>query len=102
MEMKAPRRSLPQNDRLHAMLTDLSRAVLWHGVKLSVDDWKLLFLDALKRELRTIPNLEGNGFVNLGRRTSDLTVSEMSDLIELVFKFGTEHGVVFQDDRRAA
>ena len=102
MEMKAPRRSLPQNDRLHAMLTDLSRSILWHGVKLSVDDWKLLFLDALKREMRTVPNIDGDGFVILGRRTSDLTVSEMSDLIELIFKFGSERGVVFLDDRRAA
>ena len=44
-----------------------------------------------------MPNLEGNGFVNLGRSSSDLTKSEMSDLIELIMAFGANHSVVFRD-----
>ena len=102
IEFKATKRSIPQNDRLHAMLGELATQVKWHGLTLKVDDWKLVFLDSLKRELRLVPNLDGTGFVDLGRQTSKLTKEECSDLIELVFRFGAEHGVMFQDDRKAA
>lgn len=97
LEMKEPKRSLPQNDRMWAMLTDVSRQVMLNGIKLSPDDWKLVFLDALGRELRMVPNLDGTGFVNLGRSSSDLSKSEMTDLIELIFAYGAQHGVVFLD-----
>ena len=97
VEFKRSRRSLPQNAGMWAMLTDVSRQLPWHGVKLPPDDWKLIFLDALKREVRTVPALDGRGFVNLGRSSSDLTKEEMSDLMELIAAFGAEHGVVFSD-----
>ena len=97
LELIEPKRSLPQNDRMWAMLTDVSRQVAHHGVKLSPDDWKLVFLEALGRELRMVPNLDGTGFVNLGRSSSDLSKSEMTDLIELIFAYGATHGVVFLD-----
>lgn len=102
MEIKAGKRTLPQNDRLWAMLTDVAQQLVWHGKKLRPDDWKLVFMDALKRELRIVPNIDGTGFVNLGRSSSDLTKQEMSDLIEIIFKFGAEHGVEFQDDAEKA
>lgn len=97
IEYKAPKRTLPQNDRLWAMLTDVATQLPWHGIKLSADDWKLLFLDSLKRELRMVPNLDGNGFVNLGRSSSDLSKAEMTDLIDLIHAFGANHNVVFHD-----
>jgi len=84
------------------LLTEVAQQLPWHGIKLRPDDWKLLFLDALKRELRMMPTLDGAGFVNLGRSSSDLTKSEMSDLLELILKFGAEHGVKFADDAEAA
>lgn len=97
---KGPRRTLPQNDRLWAMLTDVAEQMRWHGQKLTPDDFKLLFLDGLKRELRIVPNLTNNGFVNLSRSSSDLSKEEMSDLLELIAAFGAEHGVVFGDEAR--
>jgi hypothetical protein len=100
-EFKASKRSLPQNDRMWAMLTDVARQVPWHGMGLKPDDWKLIFLDALKREVRAVPNLDGTGFVNIGRSSSDLSKQEMTDLIELIFAFGAEHGVVFHEQEAA-
>ena len=107
VEFKAPKRSLPQNDRFWSMLTEVAQQVPWHGIKLTPDDWKLVFLDALKREVRMVPNIDGNGFVNLGRSSSDLSKEEMSDLMELIAAFGAKHGVTFNDpqesgNRRAA
>ena len=97
VEFKAPKRSLPQNDRMWAMLTDIATQLKWHGLRLTADDWKLIFLDALKREVRMVPNLDGNGFVSLGRSSSDLSKQEMTDLIDLISAFGANHGVVFHD-----
>ncbi len=97
IEFKASKRSVDQNSRMWAMLTDVATQVRWHGEKLSTVDWKLVFLDGLKRELRLVPNLDGNGFVALGRSSSDLSKEEMSDLLELIAAFGAQHGVLFHD-----
>lgn len=103
IEFKRSKRSLPQNDRMWAMLTDVARQLPWHGQKLTPDDWKLIFLDALKREARLVPNIDGSGFVNLGRSSSDLSKDEMSDLIDLIAEFGVRNGVQFGDcEERAA
>ena len=96
VEFKEPKRSLPQNDLMWSLLTDIAQQLPWHGIKLSPDDWKLIFLDALKREVRMVPNIDGNGFVNLGRSSSDLSKSEMSELIELIMAFGAGKGVAFK------
>lgn len=90
-----PKRSIPQNDKLHALLTDISEQVLYHGQKVDVDSLKLVFLDGLKREVRLLPNLDNNGFVDVGRHTSHLDRESMSQLIELVYAWGAQHGVVF-------
>ena len=97
VELKSPRRSLDQNALLWSLLSQVAAQVDWYGVKLSSEDWKLMFLDGLKRELRCVPSLDKRGVVNLGRSSSDLTKEEMSDLMELIAAFGAEHGVVFSD-----
>lgn len=97
VEFKKPKRSLDQNSKMWASLTDIAMQLGWHGQKLTPDDWKLIFIDALKRELRLAPNLDGTGFVNLGRSSSDLSKEEMSDLLELITAFGATHGIVWSD-----
>ncbi len=99
LEFKLAKRSLPQNARMWAMLTDVASQITWHGQKLTPDDFKLIFLDALKREVRIVPAIDGRGFVNLGRSSSDLSKSEMGDLMEIIAAFGAEHGVRFTDPK---
>ena len=102
VEFKEAKRTTDQNSIMWASLTEIARQVEWHGLKLSADDWKLLLMAGLNQEMRLVPNIEGNGFVNLGRSSSDLSKAEMGDLIELIFAFGDKHVVVFGDDRAAA
>ena len=97
LEFRASKRTLPQNDRMWAMLTDFSEQLPWHGNKLKTDDWKLIFLDALKRETRIVPNIDGDGFVDLGHTSSRLSKEEMSDMIELMFAFGANNNVNFSE-----
>ena len=101
VEFREAKRTTDQNALMWALLTTVAREVTWHGLKLSPDDWKLIFLDGLKGEVRTVPNLDGNGFVSL-RRSSDLSKGEMSDLIELIAAFGAAHGEEFGDQEERA
>lgn len=103
IEFKEAKRTTDQNSRMWAMLTDVATQLDWHGVKLTPDQWKLVFLDALKREVQIVPNLDGNGFVNIGTSSSDLSVAEMGDLMTLIEQFGANHNVRFHDtEERAA
>lgn len=99
VEIKKPRRSLPQNARLHAMCTDVAMQVEWNGAKRNTEAWKDIFTAALRSSrhaLDVVPGING-GFVLLGMHTSDMTVAEAGDLMELIAAFGAEHGVVFGD-----
>ena len=93
----ADTRSIQQNAKLWPMLNDIAKQVPWHGLTLSADDWKIILLDGLNQEMRLVPNIEGNGFINLGRSSSRLSKAEFSDLIELLYAFGAEKNVVWTD-----
>ena len=90
---QGPKRTLPQNDKLHAMITDIQTQMLWHGQRLSMADWKLVFMAALKQETRIVPNIDDTGFVHLGRSTANLSTQEMSDLFLIVEAFAARYGV---------
>ena len=93
VEIKPATRSLEQNARLWAMLTDISRQVDWYGRKLTPDEWKHVFSAALKKQ-DVVPGLNG-GFVVLGLSTSKMTKAEMCDLQTLMEAFGAEREVRF-------
>jgi hypothetical protein len=91
-------RSIEQNAKLWAMLSDVSRQVDWYGRKLSKEDWKCVFTSALKK-VDVVPNLEGSGFVAIGLYTHKMSVKEMGDLIELISAFGAEREVKWTETR---
>ena len=50
LEVRPETRSLEQNKRLWAMLTDISNQVDWYGQKLTPEEWKDCFTAALKKQ----------------------------------------------------
>ena len=90
-----PRRTLDQNAKLWPMLGDIAEQVQWHGQYLKDFEWKDVFTAALKR-YRAVPGIDG-GIVLLGMRTSRMTKGELSELIECIYAFGTEHAVVWSE-----
>lgn len=95
-------RSDEQNRKLWPMLADIQRQVPGMATY-SADDIKLRFLNLLGVEMRFLPTLEGEGMFPVGLRSSTLTVEQFSALVELLYKFGAEHGVVWTDpETRAA
>ena len=89
------KRSLPQNKLMWALLSDLSRQVVWHGQKLTKEEWKDMCTAALKRQ-KVVPGIDG-GFVVLGSSTSRMTVAEMTEMIDFIHSFGVQRGVEFSD-----
>ncbi len=101
VEFKATKRSLPQNAKMWACLTDIAQQVEWYGQKLSADDWKDVFSASL-RKARVVPGIDPGTYVPLGMRTSDMSKDELSTLIELILAFGVERSVVFHDQQGEA
>jgi hypothetical protein len=91
---QGPRRSLDQNARMWTALTCLSEQLPWYGQKLTPDDWKDV-MSASLRKARVVPTIDGAGFVPLGMRTSDMSVAEMTALLDLMEAFAAERGVRF-------
>lgn len=94
---QGPKRSLDQNSALWRLLTKVSEQRLHHGQRLSAEDYKLLFMDALSREVRAVPSLDNTAWVNLGRSTSKLSKQEFSDLLELVTAWCVQNGIDIDD-----
>lgn len=101
VEFKKATRTLEQNARMWAMIADIYRAhPTWNGMPMSLDRWKATFMDALGVEQDYAPSLEGGGIVPIGQRSSNLTKSQMSDLIELMLAFGAKHDVKWSDPKQ--
>lgn len=88
-----PTRTLEQNSALWPLLGEISKQVKWHGVKLTSEEWKEVF-SAILHGQKSVPNLEGTGFIILGRPTSKMGKKEFSDLLTLAQAFAAERGVV--------
>lgn len=100
VRLSPPKRSAEQNRLLHSALNDIAEQVKWHGEQLTADVWKRLCTAAWLRERGAkpllLPALDGNGVDIIYERTSQLSVSECSDLLSWCYAFGAEHGVQFK------
>ena len=98
-------RTEEQNALMWALLTDLSRQVKWpvdgELVYLDKEDWKHIMSAGLKRHQRMAKGIDG-GLVILGISTRKLNKPDMSMLLEIIFAFGGQQGVVWSDQRMAA
>lgn len=97
IEFKGPRRTVDQNAKLWACLGDVSTQKEHCGRKYEPEVWKVIFMSALGREMKFVPALDGQGLIPLGHSSADLSVGEMSELIEFVLAWGTQSGVVFHE-----
>lgn len=93
---KTETRSSAQNRLMWQRLSELSAGVEWYGQRLTADEWKCV-LSASLRKQKVVPGIDG-GFVVLGQRTSQMTVAEMTEMLDLIAAFGAQQGVTFKDE----
>lgn len=91
LNISQPSRTLDQNAKLWAMLSDISRAMP-EGRRHTAEQWKCLFMHACGWEVQFLPGLDGNPFP-AGFRSSRMTKKQMADLITFILEFGDRHGV---------
>ena len=85
------KRTVPQNDRMWAMLTAVSTQLVWHGQRYSPNDWKDYFMHAMNGG--RFMSSEDGGMVPIGRSTSNLGKQEHSLLTEIIEGFADRNGV---------
>lgn len=96
-----PKRTLAENAKLHAMLSEIAEQVEWAGKKRDVEVWKRLVVSAWCRArgepVEILPALDGHGIDIVPVRTSKLSKKDCAELIEFVYALGAEHDVQFTE-----
>lgn len=105
-----------QQKRLNAMCGDLERQIRLTPAgnyinamdarmnccrTLDKDSWRWIFCGTYKG-WKTVPAIEGAGFVMLGASSRDLSVEEAGDVMTMIEAFGAERGVQFSDPKESA
>lgn len=100
VEIKPKNRTLDQNSKLHALIQEISRKVIWAGKLQEVETWKRLltaaWLRARGEPVEMLPAIDGYGIDVVFRPTSKLTVEEMSELIEYIQAWAVEQGIDYE------
>lgn len=96
VKISPERRSDDQNAKMWAMLSDISRAKPEGRVHIP-EIWKCIFMAACSHEVTFEQGLDGRPFP-IGFSSSKLTKAQMSDLFEIIYKYGAEHGVKWSDN----
>jgi hypothetical protein len=105
-----PGRSLPQNDYLHSLWDQLARALpTFRGIPMDAEAWKALTIvshaiatrdDEDGQPIRLVPDLEGEGMVQLRESSARMSKARAASLTDYVLKVGAENGVRFLSDAR--
>lgn len=97
IEIKKRTRTLDQNAKMWAMLTDLEQqAPEYFGIKMTKEKYKDLFTGSLSG-CDFVPAVGGHGMIGIGGSSSKLTTAQMADLISMIEMFGAERSVKFSD-----
>ena len=93
-------RSLEQNSKLHALLSDISKQCEFNGQKRDIDTWKMIMVSSHKiatgGKAEMVIGLEGE-VINLRESTAQMSVQRLASLIEYTTAWGVENGVKFND-----
>ena len=89
VKVTEPTRNLEQNALLHAELQELAANKKWCNMTLEVEQWKRLLTAAWMRATQQggvlyVQAVDGHGMDVLYQRTSTLSKSQMTDLIEYI------------------
>lgn len=92
-----PRRSNKQNDRMWAMIGDVSRAKP-EGRVMTPEQWKGVFMREAGHQVQFLIGLDNEPFP-FGYRSSLLTVKEMIDLQTVIEAYAAQQGIQLGDNQ---
>ena len=103
MEITRENRSLPQNALIHSIISQISAQAQHLGSTWDAESWKRLLVDAYTREQwsgssgQVIPNLTGDGIVQLGLQTRKFTKQQASEFSEWLMAWAAQNGVTINE-----
>jgi len=101
MEIKAADKSRDQEQKYHAMISEIATQAQHMGSKWDAESWKRLLVDQFCKDtgLKTgvvMPNLSGDGIVQLGFQTRKFTKEQASEFVEWLYVWSAENGVLHE------
>jgi len=102
MEIKAANKSREQEEKYHAMISEIATQAQHMGSKWDAESWKRLLVDQFIKDMnglgasKIIPSLDGEGIIQLGFQTRKFTKEQASEFVEWLHAWGAEHGVTFE------
>lgn len=101
LEVRQRTRSVEQNALLHAMLSEIAAQKEWAGAKRDAETWKRLLVAAWCRargeSVELLPAIDGHGVDIVFRRTSKMTVAEVSELCEFIMAWAVENDIALSN-----
>lgn len=103
LEIRKASKSREQEEKYHALIGEIAKQAQHLGATWDAESWKRLLVDQFCREnnIKTgtvIPNLTGDGIVQLGFQTKKFTKEQASEFVEWLYAWGTERGVSFEKE----
>jgi len=103
LEVKDAGKSREQEEKYHAMIGEVAKQAQHLGAKWDAESWKRLLVEQFCKDngLKTgavIPNLAGDGIVQLGTQTRNFTKEQASEFVEWLYAWGAERGVTYETD----
>lgn len=105
LTLQEENKSREQEQKYHAMIGEIAKQAQHLGATWDSDDWKRLLVQKFCKDYklaggRIIPNLDGDGIVQLDFQTRKFTKDQGSQFIEWLHAWGADNGVTFKDDQR--
>ena len=102
LEIKPINKSREQEEKYHAMIGEISKQAQHLGAKWIAEDWKRLLVDQFCKDTgltgsKVIPNLSGDGIVQLGFQTRNFTKEQASEFVEWLHSWGANNGITFTE-----
>ena len=98
LEVKDASKSREQEEKYHAIIGDIAKQAQHMGAKWSAEDWKRLLVQEFCSQAgfengQIIPNLAGDGIVQLGRQTRNFTKEQASMFVEFLLAWSAGNGI---------
>jgi hypothetical protein len=102
LEVRPASKTREQEKKYHSMIGDIAKQAQHLGSKWDLESWKRLLVDAYCKEtqiktLMVIPNLAGDGIIQLGFQTRKFTKEQAIEFVEWLTAWAANNGVQLND-----
>ena len=101
LEIKLANKSREQEEKYHSMIGEIAKQAQHMGASWDAESWKRLLVDQFCKDsgLKTgvvMPNLSGDGIVQLGFQTRKFTKEQASEFVEWLYAWSAERGITLE------